>query len=180
MKTAVCGVLLIGSSCASPLLLISQNASNVQAGEASSVGYGDCPAPARAGVNVCWGSYGQVESPFQVIASGTGGLGPVKLMELWADGRKIAQSAGNLFDAPVILPSGPHQLTVVELDTTAHYLKSTPFSTTVAGSSEGETCSALGVRVLANTWKLRCERSCHDHFNRNRSKRKSQPDGVVD
>jgi hypothetical protein len=94
-----------------------------------------------------------IGSPWQVIASGTGAHGSVKVMEIWLDGKKIGQATGNLFDEPLDLPFGSHQLTAVELDTTGHYLKSAPYWVDVLGSGAGP-CrppSSLGVNVCAPT-----------------------------
>lgn len=107
--------------------------------------YGDCPAPNKSGVNVCYPhqeNFG--ESPVQIIAAGTGAKGPVRVMELWADGQKVGEVEGNLFDQPINLATGDHVLTVVELDTTGDYIPSAPVKIQVAGSSESDTCPARG------------------------------------
>jgi len=152
-----------GIVCASPFLLFSQSTSNLPTIPASSPAYGNCPAPKSAGVNLCLPSpaltatYLDMVSPLQVIATGTGGHGPVKLMELWADGKKLGQVAGNLFDEPITLSPATHQLTVVELDTTGHYLKSPPVSVQITGSSVGEACSAPtspGVNFCAHRFRV--------------------------
>jgi hypothetical protein len=62
-------------------------------------------------------------------------------MQVWLDGRKVAQSYGNLFDRPVTASSGTHRLVVVELDTTGAYLKSTPITISVENSTAGEACA---------------------------------------
>lgn len=139
---------LAGLVCASPFFLFSQTTDSLPTTTASTAAYGNCPAPKSAGVNLCsppaTNFTPSITSPLQVIAAGTGGHGPVKLIELWVDGKKLSQVAGNLFDEPVTLLPGTHQLTVVELDTTGHYVKSSRSSVEVVNSSEGEVCSAPG------------------------------------
>jgi hypothetical protein len=97
--------------------------------------YGNCPAPTTAGVRIChpvgFNNTTTIDSPFQVIASGTGAGGAVKRMEVWVDYQKVNQASGNLFDAPVSLSSGDHRLVVVELDSTGAYLKSRPLMVTI-------------------------------------------------
>lgn len=102
--------------------------------------YGACPAPSKEGVTICAPSNSSINAPFQLIAAGTSSTGQVKLMELWADGKKVTQTNGTPFDEPVTLPTGTHELTVVELDVTGAYIKSAPFKVTVEGNAS-ETCS---------------------------------------
>jgi hypothetical protein len=76
----------------------------------------------------------------------------VKLMELWADGKKVTQTDGTPFDEPVTLELGTHELTVIELDTTGAFVKSAPFTVTVVPAQIGDTCSppaAPGVNVCS-------------------------------
>jgi hypothetical protein len=108
--------------------------------------YGGCPAPSKPGVKVCYPVAGNIgDSPVQVIASGTGAHGPVRLMEVWADGNKIQEVGGYLFDLPVKLSTGDHVLTVVELDTTGDYIPSAPVKIQIWGSSESDSCPARGL-----------------------------------
>jgi len=137
---AICATLLIAVLWFAPGTLSSQT-SDVNATTSASIAppYGNCPALGHAGVDICdLGSGSFIPSPFQLIASGTGAKGPVRLMELWADGKKLCQTSGNLFDEPVSLSSGVHQLTLVELDTTGNYVKSAPLSVNV-NEGGGET-----------------------------------------
>lgn len=142
--------LLVTGLCFSPVLLTTQAASDDAALEASTPPYGNCPAPGKAGVDVCEPLYVYtspgiaIDAPFQVIATGTGSKGPVALMELWADGKKITQVSGNLFDEPVALANGEHTVTVVELDTTGDYVKSEPFTLTVQSSTASQSCTPPG------------------------------------
>jgi hypothetical protein len=112
--------------------------------------YGNCPAPSSAGVRVCFPLSGDIDSPMQVIASGTGAEGPVKTMQLWVDGKKVQQVSGNLFDKPVTLTNATHRIVIVEADSTGAYKASAPISVNVQTSTAGESCSppsAPGVNV---------------------------------
>ena len=86
----------------------------------------------------------------QLIAAGTGGGGAVRLMEVFVDGKKVAQASGNLFDAPITLTTGSHRVVVVEVDTTGAYVKSAAQSIVVDNSTANEACpapSSPGVNV---------------------------------
>lgn len=139
--------------CSSPFLLFSQSTDSApKAAAASLPAYGGCPAPSREGVKICAPYAGSsIDAPFQVIASGTSGRAQVRLMELWADGKKISETAGSPFDQPVTLGAGTHKLTLIELDSTGAFAKSTPLQVTVEGN-DGETCplpAGPGVNVCA-------------------------------
>lgn len=138
--------------CFSPFTLFSQSTGGASSGAAALAPYGSvgtgpgslpCQAPSHEGVTLC--EPGQVTyeipSPFQVIAAGTSGRAQVKLMELWADGKKVTQTDGTPFDEPVTLELGTHELTVIELDTTGAFVKSAPFTVTVVPAQIGDTCS---------------------------------------
>jgi len=117
-----------------------------------------CAPPSIAGVNVCFP--GTEMSPFQVAATATGADGPVVQMQLWADGKKISQVSGNIFDQPVQLSPGNHVLTVVELESTGNFIKSNPFSIDVFGSTEGEQCApptAPGVHICSPDFGSSCD-----------------------
>jgi hypothetical protein len=146
-RTIFWGVVL----CACPTLLPAQDARPQPAAAPNNTpyrGYGGCPPHSQAGVAVCYPfiypSVTFIDSPFQLIAAGTGGDGPVGNMQLWVDGRKIGQTSGNIFDKPVTLPSGTHRLTVIEVDTTGHYVKSTPITFEIQGSTAAEPCAPPG------------------------------------
>ena len=114
--------------CFSPFTLFSQSTSGASSGAAALAPYGSvgvgpgslpCQAPSNEGVTICeppGGGQFDIPSPFQVIAAGTSGRGQVKLMELWADGKKVAQTDGTPFDEPVSLDAGNHTLILVEQD----------------------------------------------------------------
>jgi hypothetical protein len=91
-----------------------------------------------------------VRNPFQLIAAGTSGRGQVNNMQLWADGSKIMQTAGSPFDQPVSLPPGEHELTLIEVDETGFYAKSTPLKVTVLDYTPDLPCAppdAAGVHI---------------------------------
>jgi hypothetical protein len=93
---------------------------------------GSCSPPASAGVHVCaptaGGSY---TSPVPVKAAGTGASGSVSRMEVWSDGTKIGNFAGNQVNTSVSLAVGSHAITVIEVDSTGAFIKSSPISITV-------------------------------------------------
>jgi hypothetical protein len=76
-----------------------------------------------------------------LIAAATSGTAQVQLMELWADGKKVAQTDGTPFDEPVSLDAGTHTLTLVEQDATGTEIKSAPFQVAVVGNDH-PLCSA--------------------------------------
>ena len=111
----------------------------------STAAYGNCPSPSTPGVHVCWPSPSggsAIQSPMQVIASATGGDGSVSRIELWSDGKKIGQASGNLFDQAVNISSGTHRITLVEVDSVGAYVKSTPFTIDIQGSTLDNQCAA--------------------------------------
>jgi Bacterial Ig domain len=111
--------------------------------------YGNCPAPANPGFNICnpgepnsfaW----ETDAPVQLIAAATSATGQVETMEVWADGKKVAESQGSPFDAPINLDSGTHTLQIEEIDSTGASAKSAKFQVAVQGgnSGGGNNCSA--------------------------------------
>lgn len=158
-STVVCAALLAVSLCLFPTVPSSQGqlaAQNVQP-------YGNCAPPQTAGVRICApftsGNATTIASPFQFIAYATGARGPVSNMQIWVDGVKVKQASGNVFDAPVTLSSGTHQATVVEVDTTGEFLKSTPISISIQNDTSVEPCprpNSPGVNVC-----LPAGNSCH-------------------
>ncbi len=108
---------------------------------------GGCPAPSSPGVVVCQPFppvptfSTEIPSPVQVIASATASEGRVIQMQALADGRKIAQTQGDRFDAPVTLSPGTHTLTVVARETGGSSLISAPVSLEIFGSTAGQACA---------------------------------------
>lgn len=49
-------------------------------------------------------------------------------LELWVDGNKIGNYSGAAMNAKVALGAGSHTATVVEVDSSFHYVKSSPVS----------------------------------------------------
>jgi hypothetical protein len=121
---------------------------NAQSTATNTAPYGNCPAPTNAGVRICQpfssANSTTIASPFQLIASGTGANGAVRRMEVWVDFRKIKEASGNLFDAPITLSSGTYRLVVVELDTTGAFIKSTPITVAIQGTTVDQPCGAPG------------------------------------
>jgi hypothetical protein len=141
VRRVMCTGLLFALSGSSPFLLFSQSTGTASSAAVAALPpYGGCPAASREGVKICAPYAGSfIEAPFQVIASGTSGRGQVKLMELWADGKKVTQTNGTPFDEPVMLAAGTHKLTVIEVSTTGAFAKSTPLEVTVE-DNRGGTC----------------------------------------
>jgi hypothetical protein len=150
--------------CSLTSLLFSQSKAKTSSGPAAlapygSVGTGEgsipCQAPSQEGINICQPGVGsfapEIPSPFQVIAAATSGRGQVQFMELWADGKKVAQADGTPFDEPVTLGAGTHELTVIEHDTTGAEVKSA-FPVDVVEGRGDQDCSppgSPGVNVCA-------------------------------
>jgi hypothetical protein len=136
---------LAALACASVLPLFSPGM--IQAsGQPPTAGYGNCSAPSSPGFNICnpgepnsfaW----ETSSPFQMIAAATSETGQVQLLEVWADGKKVAQANGSPFDEPVNLDAGTHTITLVEQDATGTEMKSAPFQLAVEGNGH-PTCNA--------------------------------------
>lgn len=155
LRALACIGLFLAFYCSLPLTLLAQNTVQASSATPPLLVYGDCPPPSHAGVTVCnpLNNYG-VDTPFQLIAAGTSGLAPVRDMELWADGKKLAQSDGNIFDQPVTLSEGTHVLTVIEDDMVGHFVKSAPFTLYVYEDNTVVPCdppAAPGVNVCTPT-----------------------------
>jgi len=128
---------ILAATCALFLPYISPGVTDVFAG--TLLPYGNCAAPSQAGIAICepgepnsfaW----ETSTPFQVIAAATSGTAQVQFMELWADGKKVAQADGAPFDEAVNLPAGTHTLTLIEHDVTGTEIKSAPFELAVEGN----------------------------------------------
>lgn len=99
---------------------------------------GGCSAPTSPGVHVCSPTQGSsVTSPVTFEAAGTGASGSVNHLELWIDGTKIGNYSGSTMDTQVSEPAGSHTATVVEVDSSGNYVKSSPVTYTVTGGSSG-------------------------------------------
>jgi hypothetical protein len=97
---------------------------------------GTCAPPSVPGVNVCSPApNADVSSPVNFIASGTGASGTVNHLELWIDNAKIGNYTGAEMNTSVPVAAGTHQATVVEVDSSGNYVKSTPVNFTVGASS---------------------------------------------
>jgi phosphatidylinositol-3-phosphatase len=91
-----------------------------------------CAPPTSAGVNVCSPVAAQTATGSVVVsAAGAAANGSVHRMEVWIDGKKIDDYFSTQVNATIPLAVGAHRLTVVEVDTTNAYLKSSPVSFTI-------------------------------------------------
>ncbi len=81
-------------------------------------------------------------SPVKIVASGTGASGSVNHLEAWIDGQKMGDYSGATMNASVSLATGAHALTVVEVDSTGAYAKSTPVNFTVQQTATPGACAA--------------------------------------
>lgn len=133
---------LVAVACASFIPIFSP-ALIEASGTPPAAGYGNCQAPMLPGFNICnpggpipggW----ETDSPVQVIAAATSETGPVVIMELWADGKKVAESVGSPFDAPIKLDSGTHTLQVEQIDSTGASAKSPKFQVSVRAGGGGD------------------------------------------
>jgi hypothetical protein len=140
---------ILASLCLAPMIGRSQDNPVGPSTQGPDPAYGNCPAPAQSGVNVCQPTDFGGASPLQVIAAATGGRGEVKGVQLWADGSKVAEVNGNVFNQTVKLALGNHQLTLVELDSTGFYVKSAPVPVLIRfdGGNPCDPPNAPGVHV---------------------------------
>jgi phage tail tube protein FII len=114
---------------------------NFTVAQAAAGGPGNCAAPSSPGANLCSPTPGQtVPSPVTFIATGAGASGKVDHLELWIDGNKVGNYPGANMNASVTLPAGGRTVTVVEVDSQFHYVKSNPMNFTVGQS--GGSCPA--------------------------------------
>jgi hypothetical protein len=131
VRVVLCTGLLIAALCFSTFLPFSPGMDRFLVGASALPAYGGCLPPSHAGVNVCAPSpmiLDSVDAPFQVIAAATSGTGAVETMEVWADGHKVTQSNGSLFDGAINLDTGTHSLTVKAIDSTGAQIDSSPIS----------------------------------------------------
>ncbi len=91
--------------------------------------------PDRAGVHLCSPAGGKTYSgavPFTATASGING--PVRVMQIYVDGRKYGDFPGNQLKASLNLAAGSHTAHVNELEYNGQYTKSVSVTFTVASS----------------------------------------------
>jgi hypothetical protein len=72
-----------------------------------------------------------LDTPFQVTAAASSGVGLVESIEVWADGHMVTKASGTPFNAPITLDAGSHSLTVKAIDSTGATIDSAPVSLTV-------------------------------------------------
>ena len=65
--------------------------------------------------------------------AGTGASGSVNHLELWVDGNKIGDFPGSTMSASVPLANGSHTATLIEVDSSSNFIKSTPVTFNVTG-----------------------------------------------
>jgi hypothetical protein len=89
-----------------------------------------CPAPDAPGVSVCSPKSCTTTGAFSIRATGRGASGIVDHMEIWASGRKLADSPGNSINTNIGLPllQGFSILTIVEVDSNGDYIPSDPIT----------------------------------------------------
>jgi|HubBroStandDraft_6_1064221.scaffolds.fasta_scaffold481336_2 hypothetical protein len=141
--------LLLTLVCVTPFPVF-RNIGQATASAASLDAYGGCTGPSHQGFNICNPPEGSTPftwstgSPVQVIAAATSGTGQVATMEVWADGKKVAQSEGSPFDQPIKLDTGTHTLQLAAIDSTGAELKSLKFQVDVMEGNGDGNCSAPG------------------------------------
>ena len=97
-----------------------------------------CGPPSSPGAILCTPAPGStVSSPVQFTGAGTGASGSVNHLELWVDGTKIGDFPGSTMSASVPLANGSHTATLVEVDSSSNFLKSTPTTFNVTGGGGG-------------------------------------------
>jgi phosphatidylinositol-3-phosphatase len=88
-----------------------------------------CAPPSSPGVLLCSLVAGQsYTSPVEIIGAGTLANVAVNHLELWIDGHKIGNYAGNTINTSVTESAGSHAATLVAVDAKGNYLKSVPMT----------------------------------------------------
>ena len=111
---------------------------------------GSCGMPNSPGAVLCSPVAGQTyPSPVSITGAGNAASGSVNHMELWIDGRKIGDYFSNQVNTTVALGSGAHVATLVEVDSSGSYIKSTPANFSVAGCAPPSSPGALLCSLVA-------------------------------
>lgn len=111
---------------------------------------GGCGVPGTAGAVFCSPVLGQTySSPVSISGTGKANSGSVNHLELWIDGRKIGNYSGSKMSTTLALASGTHAATLVEVDSTGAYLKSTPTKFDVAACAPPNSPGALLCSLVA-------------------------------
>lgn len=110
-----------------------------------------CQAPSSPGAVLCDPQSGKTyPSPVQVSGAGAAASGKVDHLELWIDGNKIGNYPGNTVSTKISLANGSHSATLVEVDSSGNYLKSSPVSFNVgSGSGACAPPSGTGARLCS-------------------------------
>jgi hypothetical protein len=82
-----------------------------------------CSYPTTVAIHFC-SPGGSSGTSVHVIASSHTRVQPLLRMELWVDGHKRSQVTNDRLDTRVTLPVGTHSITVVSVDATGRYIKS--------------------------------------------------------
>ncbi|MFB3813947.1 MAG: Ig-like domain-containing protein [Terriglobales bacterium] len=95
-------------------------------------------------------------SPIQVAVSATAANAPVKVMQIYLDGVKVADTFSNAISAAVNAAAGAHQLTVQAYDANYEYFSSTRTvnvyanKVTIASPANGSSVSSGPIQVVAS------------------------------
>ena len=100
------------------------------------------------GAHLCAPSQGTGSSE-HFTAAATGLTGPVRLMQLYVDGKKVGQFAGNQINTSVTLAVGTHTAQAVELEYNGEFTKSAPVSFTVKASGACSAPASAGVNICS-------------------------------
>ncbi len=124
-----------------------------------------CGAPNSPGALFCSPLPGQTYgSPVLIDGAGKGASGSVNHLELWIDGSKIGNYAGNQTSTTVALGNGSHAATLVEVDSTGAFLKSTPTNFTVGcaapASAGAKLCSPVAGQIYASAVQVTGSGTC--------------------
>jgi hypothetical protein len=85
----------------------------------------------------------------QFTATATGITGPVRLMQLYIDGRKVNQFPGNQVNTSVTVAPGTHKAQVVEVEYNGHFSKSAISSFTVKSPQSCVAPATTGVKICS-------------------------------
>lgn len=100
------------------------------------------------GAHLCAPSQGTGSSE-HFTAAATGLTGPVRLMQLYVDGKKVGQFPGNQINTSVTLAAGTHTAQAVELEYNGEFTKSAPVSFTVKASGACSAPASAGVNICS-------------------------------
>ena len=128
---------------------------------------GSCGVPNSPGALLCSPLPGQTYgSPVAFDGAGKGASRCVNHLELWIDGGKLGNYFSDQLSTSVALSNGSHTATLVEVDSTGAFLKSTPTNFTVgcaAPASPGaRLCSPVPGQTFPSTVQVTGSGTCAD------------------